>query len=308
MIGALTFFNRSPERTALETIFIMLAVVLVQELVLKFRQGRGVLAGLKSFAEITVDGFVIGARNMVGISVATAVAGIIIGMVVLTNLGTGLADLVQALSFGNILLALVLAQIVCLVLGMGLPTTANYVIMASLVVPVVVKIADGAGVNYGTLSVGGNEVSIVKICANMFAFYFGIMADSTPPVALAAYAAAAISRGDPVKTGVQGFIYELRTALLAYMVFFNPALLLIGVGGFLEGFWVVLTAFLGMVAFSGTTMGYFNGNANWLQRLLLLGSALLLVPSNPVYDAIGLGLFVMVLLWQGLGRPRAANV
>jgi len=303
MIGALVWLNRSPERTALETILIMLLVVLLQELVVKIRSGKGLLEGLRSFGLIALDGFVIGARNMVGISVATAVAGIIIGMVVLTNLGTGLADLVQALSQGNVLLALFLAQIVSLILGMGLPTTANYVIMASLVVPVVLKISQAAGLDYGNLSFAGNEVPIIKISANMFAFYFGIMADSTPPVALAAYAAAAISRGDPVKTGIQGFIYELRTALLAYMVFFNPALLLIGVSTFGQGLWIVGTAFLGLVTFAAATMGYLVGNANWIQRAMLLGAALFLVPSATLYDWIGLGLLALTLAWQWLAKP-----
>ena len=213
----------------------------------------------------------------------------------------------QAISGGNLLIALFMAQLVSLLLGMGLPTTANYVVMASLVVPVIVKIASNdAGANldavYGTATFAGTEVPVVKIVAHMFAFYFGIMADSTPPVALAAYAAAAIAKGDPFKTGIQGFMYELRTALLAYMIFFNPALLLIGVGNFAQGFWIVATAFLGLIAFSGTTMGYLNGNANWPQRILLLGAALLLVPSNTLFDAIGIGLIVLVVLWQNFSR------
>lgn len=307
MIWALTVVQISPERAALNTIFFMIVVILAQELYRAIRGGQGVGAGLKSFLTMVVDGFATGARNMVGIAIATGVAGIIIGVVLITNLGTGLTSLLEAISGGNLLIALFMAQLVSLLLGMGLPTTANYVVMASLVVPVIVKIASNdAGANldaaYGSATFAGTEVPIVKIVAHMFAFYFGIMADSTPPVALAAYAAAAIAKGDPFKTGVQGFMYELRTALLAYMVFFNPALLLIGVGNFAQGLWIVATAFLGLIAFSGTTMGYLNGNTNWPQRILLLGAALLLVPSNALYDFIGIGLVVLVVLWQQFTR------
>jgi TRAP-type uncharacterized transport system fused permease subunit len=202
---------------------------------------------------------------------------------------------------------LFLAQLISLVLGMGLPTTANYVVMASLVVPVVTKIAEQSGIDYGALTFSGIEVPILKIVAHMFAFYFGIMADSTPPVALAAYAASAIAKSDPFKTGVQGFIYEMRTALLAYMVFFNPGLLLIGVDGVLEGARIVATALLGLTAFSAATLGYLWGNANGLQRLLYLAAAFMLMPNNPSTEIIGLFVFATAWGWQWWARRAAAE-
>lgn len=140
----------------------------------------------------------------------------------------------------------------------------------------------------------------------MFAFYFGIMADSTPPVALAAYAASAIAKGDPFRTGVQGFVYELRTALLAYMVFFNPGLLMIGVESVLEGGRIITTALLGLTAFSAATLGYLLGKANWPQRLLYLVAALTLMPNNPSTEIVGIGVMALALGWQWWAR-RAAS-
>ncbi|MDX2007355.1 MAG: TRAP transporter permease [Meiothermus sp.] len=307
---ALIVQELSPNRAALNTIFVMLVIIVVQELVVYLRSGRGAVLGLRSGGQMILDGLETGARNMISIAVATGVAGIIIGMVVITNLGTGLADILQALSFGNILIALVLAQIISLLLGMGLPTTANYVVMASLIVPVILKLAEQ------------NDLAVYAVQAHMFAFYFGIMADATPPVALAAYAAAAISKGDPFKTGIEGFIILLRTALLAYMIFFTPGLLLIESIGennvitwLPAGEAVVLTAtaFAGLVAFTGFTMGYLNGPANWPQRILYLGAALLLLPDDATFDWIGVGIVVLVVFWQhfvnraGGARPKAGS-
>ncbi len=307
LLYSLLIQQLSPERAALNAIFLMIGVALLQELYRALRQGQGLWHGLGAFGRIVLEGFANGARNMVGIAIATGLAGIIIAVVLITNIGFGLTDLLQTLSGGNVLVALFLAQLISLVLGMGLPTTANYVVMASLVVPVVTKIAEQAGIDYGSLTFSGIEVPILKIVAHMFAFYFGIMADSTPPVALAAYAASAIARGDPFKTGVQGFVYELRTALLAYMVFFNPGLLLIGVESLLEGARIVATALLGLTAFSAATLGYLWGPAGWLQRLVYLAAALLLMPNNPGLELMGLGLLALGLASQGWMARRASS-
>ena len=131
----------------------------------------------------------------------------------------------------------------------------------------------------------------------MFVFYFGIMADSTPPVALAAYAASAIARSDFWKTGIQGFVYELRTSLLAYMFFFNPKLLL-GVGSWGEGLGIFLTALLGMTAFSASLVGFLRKPTTLLERALLMAAALALVVPGLVTDLLGFGLFGLVYLWQ----------
>jgi len=269
-----------------------------QELFRSLRAGKGPLAGLRKAFLLTIDGFENAGRGMVGIALATASAGIIVGVVTTTGLGQGLAQVVQFLSGGNIILVLILAHLTSLLLGMGLPTTANYIVMASLVVPVVLNIADPAATNQA-----------LKIAAHMFVFYFGIMADSTPPVALAAYAASAIAKSDFWRTGIQGFVYEMRTAFLAYMFFFNPALLLQGVSGFGQALEIAGFAFLGMVAFASATMGFLHTKANPVQRILLLATALLLVTPGSLtlfgttfpallIDGIGVGLLLLIYLWQ----------
>lgn len=194
---------------------------------------------------------------------------------------------------GNIIAVLVMTQIICLILGMGLPTTANYIVMASLVVPVVLNLAEKSG------------LQVPAVAAHLFVFYFGIMADSTPPVALAAYAASAIAKSDFWRTGVQGFIYEMRTAFLAYMFFFNPKLLLIGVNGFLDGLEVVLSGFVGMVAFASGVMGFLHRPLGLLQRLLLLGAAVALVTPGIQSDLVGAGLLLLVYIWQRMASARA---
>ncbi|GLV49027.1 C4-dicarboxylate ABC transporter [Thermus sp. LT1-2-5] len=286
LIYALVGLRLTPERAALNTVFLMLLLILLQEAWRGWRSGAGLGFGLVRGARLVVEGLEAGARGMVGIALATATAGIIVGIVTMTGIGFGLTDIVERLSGGNLILVLLLAQLTSLLLGMGLPTTANYIVMASLVVPVVLALSEKAG------------YSVPPVAAHMFVFYFGIMADSTPPVALAAYAASAIAKSDFWKTAVQGFVYELRTALLAYMFFFNPKLLLLGVEGPLEAAWIFLSALLGMTAFSASLVGFLHKRTNLLERVLLLAAALTLVVPGLVTDALGLGLLGLTYLLQ----------
>ena len=156
-----------------------------------------------------LGGLVGGARNMVSVAVATAAAGIIVGVVTM-GLGGLITDIIDHLSQGNIFLMLIITAVASLLLGMGLPTTATYIVMASLTAPVIVHIAEAQG------------FFVPLIAAHLFCFYFGILADDTPPVGLAAYAASAIAKSDPIKTGFQGFFYDIRTAVLPFMFIFNP--------------------------------------------------------------------------------------
>jgi TRAP-type uncharacterized transport system fused permease subunit len=246
---------------------------------------------------------------MIGIAIATAAAGIIVGIVTITGLGFGLADIVQLASdgvrsllgfagpevagFAAILIVLVMAQLIALILGMGLPTTANYILMSALIVPIIAKVA---GLDTG------NPAEMLPV--HMFVFYFGIMADSTPPVALAAFAAAAISGGNPVATGVQAFKYELRTALLAYMMFFNPTLLLIAGGrlsglSFADAVPMIVFAFIGLVAFTAATMRFLHRRTNPVQILLLLvASFILIIPTQLLWNLAALALIAAVYFWQ----------
>ncbi|WP_114313458.1 TRAP transporter permease [Thermus caldifontis] len=286
LIYALVALRLTPERAALNTIFLMLVLLLAQEVWRAYRSGAGLGFGLLRGGRLILEGLEAGARGMVGIALATASAGVIVGIVTMTGIGFGLTDIVERLSGGNLILVLLLAQLTSLLLGMGLPTTANYIVMASLVVPVVLQLSEKAG------------YAVPPVAAHMFVFYFGIMADSTPPVALAAYAASAIAKSDFWKTAVQGFVYELRTALLAYMFFFSPKLLLLGVESLGEGVWIVLSALLGMTAFSASLVGFLHKRTTLLERALLMAAALTLVVPGLLTDALGLGLFLLVYAIQ----------
>ncbi|QII21802.1 TRAP transporter permease [Deinococcus wulumuqiensis R12] len=303
LIGVLTSNpEANPERIALNTILMMIVMMFVQEGFFASRDGRGLAQGLKDGGRKLLEAFEGGARSMVGIAIATAAAGIIVGIVTITGLGFGLADVVEGVTnlfqtpFLKILAVLVMGQLIALILGMGLPTTANYILMSALIVPIIARVA---GLDTG------NPAQMLP--AHMFVFYFGIMADSTPPVALAAFAAAAISGGDPVKTGVQAFQYELRTALLAYMMFFNPQLLLIAnnqLGGLplAEAIPMVIFAFIGLVAFSAATLRFLHRKTNPLQMLLLLvASFVLIIPTQIIWNLGALALIAAVYFWQKAG-------
>jgi TRAP transporter 4TM/12TM fusion protein len=213
-----------------------------------------------SFMDGLVDlreGMTAGARNMIGIGIATAAAGIIVGAVSQTGVGLVLADVVELLSMGNLLLMLVLTALLSLILGMGLPTTANYIVVSSLLAPVVVALGQQ------------NGLIVPLIAVHLFVFYFGIMADVTPPVGLASFAAAAVSKGDPIKTGLMAFYYSLRTAALPFLFIFNTDLLLIDVD-FWHGVLIFIVATIAMLIFAAGTQGYFLVKSRWYESLLLL--------------------------------------
>lgn len=208
-----------------------------------------------------------GARNMIGIGVATGAAGIIVGTISLTGAHQIIGQVIETVSGGNLIILLVLVAVLSLILGMGLPTTANYIVVSSLMAPVIV-------------SVGAQSGLIVPLIAvHMFVFYFGILADDTPPVGLAAYAAAAISRGDPIKTGIVGFSYDIRTALLPFMFIFNTDLLLINVGP-VKAVFVFFISLIAMLVFAAVTQGYFIAKSRkWESAVMLLVVFMLFRPD-----------------------------
>lgn len=213
-----------------------------------------------SFTDGVVDlreGLIAGARNMIGIGIATATAGIIVGAVSQTGVGLVLADLVEYLSMGNLLLMLILTALLSLILGMGLPTTANYIVVSSLLAPVIVTLGQQ------------NGLIVPLIAVHLFVFYFGIMADVTPPVGLASFAAAAVSKGDPIKTGITAFYYSLRTAALPFLFIFNTDLLLINVD-FAHGVLIFFVATIAMLIFAAATQGFFLVKSRWYESVLLL--------------------------------------
>ena len=215
--------------------------------------GRAVLNGVRDL----IDGLETGARNMIGIGIATATAGIIVGAVSQTGVGSALADVVEVLSGGNILAILLLTAVLSLILGMGLPTTANYIVVSALLAPVIVTLGQQ------------NGLIVPLIAVHLFVFYFGIMADVTPPVGLASFAAAAVSGGDPIKTGVVAFFYSLRTAALPFLFIFNTELLLIDVTA-AQGVFVFIVATIAMLLFAAATQGWFLARNRFYETIALL--------------------------------------
>lgn len=270
LVWLLTVERLSPDLSAFWASIFMIFIVLTQKPLMDFFRGKDKIFGrvVDSFVDLEI-GLINGAKNMIGIGVATAVAGLIVGTVTLTGIGQVVIGLVETISGGNIFIILLLTAIISLILGMGLPTTANYIVVSSLMAPVIVSLG------------AANDIAIPLIAAHMFVFYFGILADDTPPVGLAAFAAAAISKGDPIKTGIQGFTYDIRTALLPFMFIFNTQLLMIGIDNTFEFVTVVISAVIGMLIFAAATQGFWFVKNKWWETLLLL--ALTFVIFRPGY-------------------------
>ncbi|WP_397379951.1 TRAP transporter permease [Pseudomonas sp.] len=259
LVWCLMIERLSPGLSAFWGSVMLVIILLTQRPLLTWMRRDGTHAH-GTFMDGVIDlreGLIAGARNMIGIGIATAAAGIIVGAVSQTGVGLVLADLVEMLSMGNLLLMLVLTAIFSLVLGMGLPTTANYIVVSSLLVPVIVTLGQQ------------NGLIVPLIAVHLFVFYFGIMADVTPPVGLASFAAAAVSKGDPIKTGIQAFYYSLRTAALPFLFIFNTDLLLIDVD-FWHGVLIFIVATLAMLIFAAGSQGYFLVRSRWYESVLLL--------------------------------------
>ena len=254
------------------TIFMIIIAVTHRPIKALFR-GQGpmaeALAGWRDF----VQGLILGARNMIGIGVATGAAGIIVGTISLTGAHQVIGQVIEVISGGNLMILLFLVAILSLILGMGLPTTANYIVVSSLMAPVIISVGAQAG------------LIVPLIAVHMFVFYFGILADDTPPVGLAAYAAAAISRGDPIKTGIQGFAYDIRTALLPFLFIFNTDLLLIDVG-LVKAVMVFVVALIAMLLFAAATQGYFIAKSKPWESAILLVIALILFRPGLILDQV----------------------
>lgn len=259
LVWCLMVERLSPGLSAFWGTVMLVVILLTQRPLLNWLRTDG-CHDYGSFNDGVVDlreGLIAGARNMIGIGIATATAGIIVGAVSQTGVGLVLADLVEYLSMGNLLLMLLLTALLSLILGMGLPTTANYIVVSSLLAPVIVTLGQQ------------NGLIVPLIAVHLFVFYFGIMADVTPPVGLASFAAAAVSKGDPIKTGITAFYYSLRTAALPFLFIFNTDLLLINVD-FAHGVLIFAVATVAMLIFAAATQGYFLVKSRWYESLLLL--------------------------------------
>ncbi|MGR3321496.1 MAG: TRAP transporter permease [Pseudooceanicola sp.] len=273
--------RKSPGLSAFWATFLLFGILLTQKtLKAMFRGEPNAMSNLRDGVLDLVGGMIDGARNMIGIGLATATAGIIVGTVSLTGIGQVMADFVEFLSGGNLILMLIFVAILSLILGMGLPTTANYIVVSSLMVAVVVELGAQSG------------LVVPLIAVHLFVFYFGIMADVTPPVGLASFAAAAVSGGDAIKTGFTAFFYSLRTVALPFVFIFNTDLLLIDVT-LVQGIVVFIVATIGILIFTAATMGWFlTRNRIWETAAMLLIAFALFRPGffmdmiQPPYNAI----------------------
>ena len=269
LVWSLTVERLSPGLSAFWATVFMMFVLLTQRRIKGFFRARADREhSLVQGATDLIQGLADGARNMIGIGVATAAAGIVVGTVTLTGIGLVMTEFVEFISGGNLALILLFTAMISLLLGMGLPTTANYIVVSTLMAPVIV-------------SLGAEQGLIVPLIAvHLFVFYFGILADDTPPVGLAAFAAAAISQGDPIRTGIQGFTYDIRTAILPFMFIFNTELLMIGVEDWLHAMIVIASAVIAMLSFAAATQGFFFTRSRlWETAALLLATFILFRPG-----------------------------
>ncbi len=234
-----------------------------------------------------VDALETGAKNTLSIAVACGIAGIIAGVVTMTGLGQVFISAIVGVSHGHLMIALVLTMICCIILGMGVPTTATYIIMATTCAPI---LTTGMGLN--------------SLCASMFVFYFGIVADITPPVALAAYAGSAIAKSDPMRTALNASKLAIAAFLIPYIFCLNPAMLLIDTnpGEFVM---IIITSIVGMYAIAAGLEGYMLTSLNPLLRVVLLAAGLMLIYPGLATDIIGTAITVAVFVYEVTLRKRA---
>lgn len=243
-----------------------------------------------------IDGMVEGARSALAVAAATACAGIIVGVVVKTGLGLSLANSLVKLAGGSILLTLFFVMIASLILGMGAPTTANYVITSTIAAPAIIALlAPDVPASAAPL--------VIVLSAHFFVFYFGIIADITPPVALAAFAASGISGGDPIRTGVNSAKLAIAAFIIPYMIVFSPALLMIDVTIW-QILWVVFTAIMGMIAIGVGIIGYWYRPVSWIERIILLAAGLAMIYPESLSDTIGLIVFGVMFVIQWMTRNK----
>ena len=300
LIYELMILRHSPQLAAYRAIEVLVILIVVQNFIRAYIAKESLWGALKLSLRQLWDALVAGGRNMMGIGVAVSTAGIIVGVVAM-GLGGLIVEVIDTIAGGNLIFLLVITAVASLILGMGLPTTANYIVMASLTVPVIIQL----GEDYGLV--------IPVIAAHLFCFFFGILADDTPPVGLAAYAASAIAKSDPIRTGIQGFTYDIRTALLPFMFIFNTDLLLIGVTSWYHVVTIFITSVLAMFAFASLTQNFFTAKNRIYESILLAGVTLILFRpyafmnwlhfgNKYTWYVIGTALFGVIYLIQW---PRA---
>jgi TRAP transporter 4TM/12TM fusion protein len=298
----LVVLRRSPDASVFNAIWVLGIIMVVQEPVRAVVRGEPIAPALARAVRQLVDALASGARNMVSVALATAAAGVIVGVVTM-GLGGLVTEVVEVLSGGYLLPMLVVTAIASLILGMGLPTTATYIVMASLTAKALVDLA------------AWNDFVVPLMAAHLFCFYFGILADDTPPVGLAAYAAAAIAKSRPIPTGLQGFMYDIRTAIIPFMFVFNHDIILHNITSWPLAILIFAMTSVGACSFAAATQGWFLARNRWYELpLLLLATFALMRPDfvagvlvNDVSARywmylVGVGLLGFIYFLQ---RPRA---
>ncbi len=249
--------------------------------------------GIRDMIQALVDG----ARTALAVAAATACAGIIVGVVVKTGLGLSLATGLISAAGGNVFLTLFFTMLAAIILGMGSPTTANYVITSTIAAPAIITLL------MLDMPPGATVPIVVAVSAHLFVFYFGIIADITPPVALAAFAASGISGGDPIKTGVTSAKLAIAAFIIPYMFVFNPAMLMLD-STVPEIVWVTFTAIVGMVAIGAGMIGFWYLKLNWIMRIVTVGTGMLLIYPETLTDVVGLVLFAILMAWQFISHKK----
>lgn len=276
------------ERGHLILPIIVIIVLLAMDKSPIYAATRGILAAiiapyLRKSTHVPVkdlfEALINGARNIISVACACGVAGMIVGIVTLTGLGLKLGGGLIAAAGGMVSLTLFFTMITSLILGMGVPTTANYLITSTIAAPIVM------------------QLGVPALAAHLFTFYFGILADITPPVALAAYAGSAIAKGNPFKTGVQATKLAIAAFIIPYIFVMNPALIMIDTT-FMEIVRITATSLIGMFGISGGMTGWVYGHANIAERIGLIVGGLMLINPSVVTDISGVGIIAAILIYQ----------
>ena len=263
LLYELVVLRHSPELAAFRSIIVLFFIIFYQEIRKAVVESGQVGSAMISACRIIMEGLIKGSKNMMSVALACAAAGIIVGVV---NMGIGgmVSNIVENLSAGNIYLLLIITAVASLLIGMGLPTTATYIVMASLTVPIIVEV--GSIYNF----------VIPVMAAHLYCFYFGILADDTPPVGLAAYAASAIAESDPIPTGIQGFLYDIRTSVIAFMFIFNPDLILLDIHSWTHALLIFGMALVGISAFENFAQDWCLTRNRWYEIPFFLTASFIL--------------------------------
>jgi TRAP transporter 4TM/12TM fusion protein len=286
LVYELMFLRHSPKFAAFNAIIVLVIIIFIKELYQFSKKKVRIVDAIKNSLQIIFEGLISGSKNMISVAIATATAGIIVGIISM-GIGSMIVQIVEVLAHGNFFLVLIITAIASLILGMGLPTTATYIVMASITVPIIVTLSKVAGIS----------TEIPAIAAHLFCFYFGILADDTPPVGLASYAAAAIAKSPPISTGIQSFFYDMRTAIIPFFFILNSELILYEINNFSQVILIFVMAVLGAFCFTSAIQGWAIIKTKWYEVLLLLLATLVFFYPALLSNLLGISYHFRYLMF-----------